>query len=69
MKETFKVSDYSIRQAQKLVKEKSFLAEPSPKYGKILNPETVMLVKNFYESDDHSRVLPGMKDIVSIGRK
>ena len=42
MKETFIVFDFSIRQAQKLVKEKSFQVEPSPKCGKILNPETAM---------------------------
>lgn len=66
---TFNASDYSVRKAQKLFKDKGFLAEPVNKYGKKLSPETIELVKKFYESDEHSRILPGMKDVVSLGKK
>ena len=69
IKDTFQVSDYSVRQAQSLFKEKGFLAEPEPKRGKKLKPEVITLVVNFYQSDEQSRVLPGMKDIVSLGKK
>ena len=69
MKETFIVYYYSIWQAQKVVKEKGFPAESHPKCWKTLNPEIAMLGKKFYERNDHSRVLPRIKDIVSIERK
>lgn len=36
IKETFNASDYSIRKAQKLFKDKGFLAEPDPRRGKKL---------------------------------
>ncbi|XP_046689161.1 uncharacterized protein LOC124375086, partial [Homalodisca vitripennis] len=69
IKDAFEVSDYSARQAQKLYKEKGLLAEPEPRRGKKLSPEVVELVTNFYQSDEQSRVLPGMKDVVSLGKK
>ena len=34
-----------------------------------MSPETTELVKRFYESNEQSRILPGMKDVVSIGKK
>ena len=69
IKDTFNVSDYSIRQAQKLVKERGFLAEPEPKHGKQLQTETISLVRSYYENHENSRVLPGMKDVVTVGKK
>lgn len=69
IKDTFKVSDYSARQAQKLYKEKGFLAELEPRKRKKLSPEVEELVVNFYQSDEQSRVLPSMKDVVSLGGK
>lgn len=69
IKDTFQVSDYSARQSQKLYKEKGFFAEPEPRKGKKLSPEVIVLVNSFYQSDEQSRVLPGMKDVVSLGKK
>lgn len=69
IKETFQVSDYSVRQTQSLFKEKGFLAEREPRRGKKLKPEVITLVVNFYQSDEHSRVLPGMEDVVSLVKK
>lgn len=69
IKDTFEVSDYSARQAQKLYKEKGLLAEPELRRGKKLSPQVVEFVVNFYQSDEQSRVLPGMKDVVSLGGK
>lgn len=60
IKDTFQVS---------LFREKGLLAEPDSKRGKHLKPEVVELVKQYYQSDEQSRVLPGMKDVVSIGKK
>lgn len=41
IKDTFFVSDYSIWQAQKLVQEKGFLAEPGSRCGKKPNLKTI----------------------------
>ncbi|KAG8285765.1 hypothetical protein J6590_073810 [Homalodisca vitripennis] len=38
IKDTFEVSDYSVRQANKLYAEKGFLLEPEAKKGKKLSP-------------------------------
>lgn len=69
IKETFNTSDYSVRKAQQVFKDKGFLAEPDPRQGKRLSLETIDLVKQFYQSDEHCRILPGMKDVMSIGKK
>lgn len=39
IKKTFNVSDYSVRKAQKLFKDKGILAEPNPRCGKKLSFE------------------------------
>lgn len=69
IKETFNISDYSARKAQQVYKDKGFLGEPEPKQGKKLSLETIELVKNFYQSEEQCRILPGMKDVVSVGKK
>jgi hypothetical protein len=52
-----------------MYKENGFLTEPEARKGKKLSPEVVGLVVNFYQSDEQSRVLPGMKDVVDFGKK
>ena len=69
IRETFEVSDYSVRQAQKLFREKGLLCQTDTKRGKKLSSETIDLVKRFFQDDEQSRILPGMKDVVSIGNK
>lgn len=64
--EEFKVSEYAIRQARNLVKEKGILTLPLPRKGKVLSENTINLVKNFYQSEEYSRIMPGRKDKVSI---
>nr|XP_047144280.1 uncharacterized protein LOC124817889 [Hydra vulgaris] len=39
---------------------------PIPNLGKALPDVTVQLVKTFYEDNEHSRIMPGKKDYVSI---
>lgn len=65
MKE-FNVSEYIVRQARKLKREKGILAIPDPKKGKTLSENTIKLVTDFYQNDESSRVLPGAKDKVSV---
>ena len=64
--ETLHVTNYVARTARKLTLEKGILTMPNPKLGKALPDVTVQLVKTFYEDDEHSRIMPGKKDYVSI---
>ncbi|GBN79207.1 hypothetical protein AVEN_75562-1 [Araneus ventricosus] len=66
IKEAFNVSDYSVRKAQKLFKDQGFLAEPARRNGKQSSPDIIELVKKFYQLDEQSRILPGMKDVAKF---
>ena len=60
--EYFDVSEYLVRTARELKKEKGILANPEPKQGKKLSKETVQLIQDFYVDDEYSRQMPGKKD-------
>ena len=62
----FGVSDYMARKCKQLVRDKGVLSNPDPVPGPSLPSETVQLVINFYQSDEISRHMPGMKDFVSV---
>lgn len=62
----FNAPNYLVRQAAKIRKEKGFLEGPNPKRGKSLATETVEIVHSFYETDEVSRAMPGIKDCVSV---
>ena len=66
VQEEFGASNYMVRKAKELVKEKGILSTPNPKPGHILPTETIDLVRSFYESDEVSRMMPGCKDLVSV---
>ena len=57
----FNVSEYMIRTARELKKEKGVLAKPKAKQGKNLTLETLQLVSDFYEDDEYTRLMPGKK--------
>ncbi len=57
------------QKAKKLVQEKGILSLPDLKVGPLLLPETVSTVREFYESDDISRIMPGKRNFVSIRQK
>ena len=42
------------------------MSTPNPNHGHSLSNDTIIMVQNFYESDEISRVMPGKKDCVSI---
>ena len=69
IQQEFGVSNYMARKSKKLVEEKGVLSLPGPKPGPSLLPETVDIVRSFYESDDISRVMPGKKDFVSVKKE
>ena len=62
----FGASDYMIRKAKDLVKEKGILSTPNPKLGNPLAQHKTELVWKFYESDEVSRMMPRRKDYVSV---
>jgi len=64
--EEFHASNYMVRRAKKLVKEKGIQSTPNPRSGKNLPNDIVDNVKEFYCNDRVSRLMPGMKDFVSV---
>ena len=64
----FEVSEHLIRNARLLKSEKGVFSLPTNKIGKKLSKEVAVLVENFYQDDEYSRMMPGKKDYVSIGK-
>ena len=62
----FGAPNFMARKAKKLVLEKGILSTPNPKPGRSLAQHIVDLVTEFYENDDVNRMMPGMKDFVSV---
>ena len=62
----FKASNYMVRKAKTLVKSRGILSMPNPNHGHSLCDDTIVMVQNFYESDEINRVMPGKKDCISI---
>ncbi len=54
------------RKSKELVKEKGVLSSQDPKPGVSLPSETIDVVHSFYQCRDISRVIPGMRDFVSV---
>ena len=64
--EFFNVSEYSVKQARKLKKEKGLLATPKNYSREGINRATKFLITEFCECDAVSRICHGKKDCVSI---
>ena len=62
----FGVSRYLARRGKMLVAEKGVLSSPNPKLGSLTLSAQTEEVKNFYLSDDISRIMPGKKYLVSV---
>ena len=62
----FGTTNYMARKAKKLVKEKGIMSTPNPKPGHSIEQSKIDTVIGFYESDNCSRMMPGMKDFVSV---
>ena len=65
---TFNVTEYQAKKAKRLFQEKGLLAMPPVYSGKTLSKNVIDNVVGFYENDEFSRLMPGKKDYVSIGR-
>lgn len=59
------VTKYLAEKTKRLVAEEGILSMPAPREGKKLNPETLKLIEDFYESDEVSRAMPGLRDFKS----
>lgn len=66
IEQEFQATNFMVRTAKKLVREKGIMSSPNPKPGKSLDDHTANLVRCFYASDEVSRAMPGMKDFVSV---
>lgn len=62
----FNAPNYMVRQSKKILREKGILEGPNSKPGKTLPMQTVGIVHSFYQSDEISRAMPGIKDFVTI---
>ena len=63
--EKFNVSEYTACKAKDL----RDMALPELRKGHSLNENVITLVKNFYQSDEYSRVMSGSKDKVAYQKK
>ena len=64
----FSVSEHSIRKARQLKIENGILLMPSNRIGKTLSTDIIKLVQNIYQDDEYSRLMPGKKYCISIGK-
>lgn len=63
----FQASHYLVKQSRKLVKTVGILGEPGKSSkGKTLTPQTRDAIVKVYESDDYSRMTPGLKEFKSV---
>ena len=62
----FNVSQSEVRRARILKQEKGVLAMPDKRNGRTIGDYEKAIVKEFYESDENSRMMPGMNDTVSV---
>ena len=64
----FGVSEYLVRTVHEVKIQNGILAIPERKSGKTLSITVTDAVHDFFENDEHTRLMPGRKDFVSIKR-
>lgn len=64
--EEFNISNFMARRVKLLVEEKGVFSTPEIKPRNIILPDVVNTVKTFFETDEVSRCLPGIKDYISV---
>ena len=62
----FNCSEREAREVKDLVANSGIFSIPAKKRGKLLQADIVNAVKSFYERDDVSRIMPDLKDYLSI---
>ena len=66
--EYFQVSQYLIEKSRDFAKENGVLSLPLQKKEKSVSHKMKEEIVSFYEDDEISRIMPGKKEYVSIGR-
>lgn len=62
----FSTTMYLVRKARYIKKSFGVLGKPTSRQGKKIDGDILSMIENFYESDDISRLCPGIKDYVNI---
>ena len=62
----FKVTNWMARTAQRLQSKFPIMASPNARAGRKLSDDVPKLVREFYLSDQVSRIMPGKKDYISV---
>lgn len=62
----FDVSYHLAQRVKQVVADCGILSMPPPRSGKKLEDSTIELIDRFYNSDDISRIQPGMRDFVTV---
>jgi hypothetical protein len=55
-----------VQTAKNFMAEKDIFSSPNRRPGKVLPPATADTVKQFYPSNEISRIMPGTKDYISV---
>ena len=58
-----------MRTARDLKKERGILSIPDARKGSTITEDTKAAILSFYQDDGYTRLMPGRKNSVSIGRK
>lgn len=64
--EEFSVTDRMVRVARLLETTNGICSLPPPRKGKSLSNDVIEAVKHFYQNNENTRIMPGMKDRVSV---
>lgn len=62
----FNTTEYAVKKAKKLKGLYGSFSKPAPKIGTSLPQSTIDKIVQFYENDENSRVLPGVKNKKSV---
>ena len=66
----FNVAEYAVRKARAYHSEKGILSAPPEKEGRKLDENIKFIViDKFYDDNKYSRIMPALKDYVSVGKK
>lgn len=57
---------HMITIAKNIAKDKGILGDPNPKNHPSLGVDVINSIMNFYQSDEHTQIMPGKKDFVSV---
>jgi len=66
IKKVTKVFQVSERMARQLEMTSGICSLPPPRKGKLISDDAIEIVTQFYQSNENSRIMPGIKDRISV---